>query len=427
MSARKVVIVDGCRTPFCRISTHYEDLRSYDLARMALKSLGERIDTHQNQPDQVIMGTVIANVATSNVARDAMLGAGYNEKTPAYTVTQACISSNKAITNAFDQITTGRANHILAGGVDAMSDTPIGLNKTLRKRLMRLQKARGFPDYLKILKGFRLSELAPQTPAVAEFSTGLTMGEDADQLAAQFGISRQDQDEFALRSHLTAAGAWEEGLMAAQVEPVFVGRTCKPIEQDNTFRADSTLEKLSKLKPAFVRPHGTITAGNASPLTDGAAVVSLMSAAHAQSQGFKALGRIEDYQYSAQAPAGELLLGPAYAIPKLLQANKLSLSDIDVFELHEAFAGQVLANLAALQSKQFAQERLKLSDALGEIPIDKLNTGGGSLSLGHPFGATGARLVTTAARRLHAEDGEWALVAACAAGGLGNAILIKRV
>lgn len=427
MSNRKVVLVDGVRTPFCRISSEYADLRSYDLARLALKGLKERLELEQNPPDQVILGTVISNVATSNVARDAMLGAGFAVSTPAYTVTQACISSNRAITNACDQIMTGHAETVVAGGVEVMSDTPIGFSKAFRKRLMALPKAKGPADFLKIFKGFRLSELKPQQPAVAEFSTGLTMGEDADQLAAEFGISREEQDAYAMRSHQLAAKAWAEGWLAGEVLPVTPPPHFRVVAQDNTFRADTSMEKLAGLKPVFVKPHGTVTAGNASPLTDGASAVALMSAGQAQRKGYRPLARIVDYVYTGQNPRGELLLGPAYAIPALLARHKLQLSDVDVFELHEAFAGQVLANLAALQSQKFARERLGLEQAVGEIPMDKLNTGGGSLSLGHPFGATGARLVTTAAHRLHREDGQFALVAACAAGGLGSAILIERI
>ncbi len=427
MSSRKVVLVDGVRTPFCRISTEYADLRSYDLARMALLELKQRNGLDRNRPDQVILGTVISNVATSNVARDAMLGAGFDPSTPAHTVTQACISSNRAITTACDQIATGHAEMAVAGGVEVMSDTPIGFTKAFRKRLMALAKARGAAEMLAVFKGFRLGELKPQQPAVAEFSTGLTMGEDADRLAAEFGISRQEQDAFALRSHTLAARAWEEGVFDDQVASVTPPPHFRVVSRDNTFRADTTTEKLAGLKPVFVRPHGTVTAGNASPLTDGASAVLLMSAGQAQRKGYKPLARIVDYVYTGQRPDGELLLGPAYAIPRLLQRQGMALGDIQVFELHEAFAGQVLANLAALESRRFANERLGMDQAAGSIPLEKLNTWGGSLSLGHPFGATGARLLTMAAHRLHREDGQFALIAACAAGGLGSAILIERV
>ncbi len=422
-----VSVIDGVRTPFQKISSGYEKLRSYDLARLALKGLKERADLSVHQPGVVTLGTVIANVATSNVARDAMLGAGYDDKIPAYTVTQACISANRAITNVADMIMLGQCDVGIAGGVDCMSDTPIRFRKAIQLRLLQSQRVRNPMGYLKLLKGLRFSDLLPELPAVAEFSTGLTMGADADRLAAEFNISRQSQDEFALRSHLNAARAWDEGWMDDEVLPVFIPPRCKPLNKDNTFRGDSSLEKLASLRPAFIKPHGTVTAGNASPLTDGAAVSLLMRAEYASSQGLDDSIRIKAYHYSAQNPDGELLLGPAYAIPHVLDECGLTLGDIDVIEFHEAFAGQVLANIAAMNSDHFNQLRLGRKKAFGLIDMDKTNAGGGSLSLGHPFGATGSRLLTTARNRLIREDGKFALIAACAAGGMASAIVLERV
>lgn len=422
-----VAVIDGVRTPFMKISTEYEHLCSYDLARTALKGLRDRNDFVKHTPAAVIMGTVISNVRTSNVARDAMLGAGYDLNTPAYTVTQACISSNRAITNAADMIATGQANTVVAGGVDCMSDTPIKIRKALQYRLMQSQKARGFMDYLSLLKGLRFSDLLPEMPAVAEFSTGMTMGEDADRLAAEFSITREQQDEFALQSHLNAAKAWESGWLDDEVLTTFPGLKGKAVNRDNTFRADTSIQKLAKLRPAFVKPHGTVTAGNASPLTDGASAALLMHADYAQSAGLDHSIRIKAYHYCAQNPDGELLLGPAYAIPMILDECGLSLSDIDVIEFHEAFAGQVLANIAALDSEKFNQQRLGRKKAFGLIDLDKTNTGGGSLALGHPFGATGSRLLTTAKNRLIREGGQFALIAACAAGGMANVMVLEKV
>ncbi|MEN6463958.1 MAG: acetyl-CoA C-acyltransferase [Syntrophaceae bacterium] len=266
----------------------------------------------------------------------------------------------------------------------------------------------------------------PEVPNIAEFSTGRSMGEDCDRLAARIGVSRREQDFFAMRSHQLAARAVAEGLLAQEIEPVRVPPDFTPIIQDNGFRADTSLEQLAKLKPAFQRPYGTVTAGNSSFLTDGAAVVLIASEEAARAQGYRPKAIIREYAYSGQDPQEELLLGPAYAVSMLLKKSGLEIGDIDVIESHEAFAGQVLANIKCLASDKFAREKLGRPQKVGEVRLEKLNTMGGSLSLGHPFGATGARLVTTAANRLIRENGRFAIVTGCAAGGLGNAILLER-
>ncbi len=426
-STQEIVLVDGCRTPFQRVSSGYKGIQAYDLARETLKALRFRNPQIEvDMIDQVIMGCVVSNITTSNVARDAMLAAGYSLTTPAYTVTQACISANRAITNGIESILSGQANIVVAGGTDSMSDVPIRYRKAIRSRLLVSQKIKSPWGYLKLLKGLKLSDMLPEVPAIAEFSTGQSMGQDSDRLAARFSVSREEQDEFALRSHLNAATAWQQGWMDKEVIALRIAPHFKAINE-NTFRADSSLEKLASLKPAFVRPHGTVTAGNASALTDGAASSLIMSKTIAKELGYSAEIAIRGFHYSAQNPDGELLLGPACASAALLNESKLHLDDIDVFEFHEAFAGQVLANLNALDSVSFCTNHLGLSKAVGRIPMEKLNTGGGSLSLGHPFGATGSRLITTAANRLIRENTQYALIAACAAGGQGSAILLERV
>ncbi len=425
--ARRAVVVGGCRIPFLRSGTGYRELSAYDLARLALKSLLERIDFDVQKLDRVILGNVIVNNKYSNVARQAALAAGIPERVPAYTVTLACVSANQAITNAVDLIESGRADWVIAGGTESLTDVPIPLRPALRDRLVAAQKSRGAMDYLRLLRGLRLRDFLPDAPAIAEFSTRRTMGEDCDRLAARLGISRREQDEYALRSHQLAAQAQEKGLLEPEVTPVRVPPEFEPIDRDNGVRGDSTLEKLQSLRPAFVKPYGTITAGNSSFLTDGAAAVLLAAAEAAEAEGFSPSAAIRAYAYSAQGPAEELLLGPAYATPMVLDAAGVSLKDIGVFEFHEAFAAQVLANLKCLASPKFAEENLGRSEAVGEIPLEKLNTRGGSLSLGHPFGATGARLVLTTANRLQQEDAELALVASCAAGAVGNAMILERL
>lgn len=424
---RRAVVVDGCRIPFLKSGTDFKDLTAYDLARMALKALLHRTQIAPEKIDRVIMGNVIVNNKFSNVARQAMLGAGLPNTIPAYTVTLACVSANQAITDGVDLIETGRADVIVAGGTESLSDVPITYRRRFRDKLVETQKYRGALDYLKFLKGFRFSDLLPDVPAIAELSTGRTMGQDCDRLAARLGVTREEQDEYALRSHQLAAKAWESGLFADEVLPVRVPPKFAAVERDNGFRGDSTLEKLQSLRPAFVKPYGTLTAGNSSFLTDGAAMTLLMAEDVAHALGYRPKAAVRAYAYSAQDPKEELLLGPAYATPKALDAAGLTLKDIGVFEFHEAFAAQILANLKCLASDTFARENLGRKKAVGEVPMDKFNTMGGSLSLGHPFGATGARLVTTAANRLAREDAEFALVAACAAGAVGNAMVLERV
>ncbi|MCF6319632.1 MAG: acetyl-CoA C-acyltransferase [Proteobacteria bacterium] len=423
----KVAFIDGVRTPFAKSPGAYARLKAYDLGREALLALKNRNPILDNNCEQVTMGCVIHNAATSNVARESLIGAGYDLSIPASTVTQACISANRAITNTVEAIQAGVMKTAVAGGVESTSDAPVRISDKLKAVLLKAQKARGAKDYWSILKQFKFKDLVPVAPAIAEFSTGETMGQDADRLAARFGVTRIQQDEFALRSHQLATKAWEDGKFDNEVQAIIAPPSFAPMKQDNTFYATSTIQKLSSLKPVFVRPNGTVTAGNASPLTDGASACLLMDVDEAKKQGYKPNIVIQGYNYSAHDPNGELLLGPAFTIPKLLNEAGLKIADIDVFEIHEAFAGQVLANLAALKDKEFCVERLGLKGAFGEIPMDKINTQGGSLSLGHPFGATGGRLLISAARRLEESDGEYALISACAAGGQGSSILLKKL
>lgn len=400
---------------------------AYDMGRMVLRGLLTRTGLDPAAVDRVIMGCVIQDVETSNVAREAALGASIPKHVPAFTVTMACISSNQAITAGAELIQSGQADIVIAGGTETLSDPPLRLKRSLRKKLFEARKYKSPQEYLTILKGLGPGDLLPESPSIAEYSTGEVMGESADKLAAMFGVTREEQDEYALRTHERAAAARDDGRLDKELVPATLPPDFEPVTTDNTIRDDTTLEKLRQLSPVFVKPFGTVTAGNASPLTDGASATLLMSAERADAMGVTPVARLSHYTYVAQDPGAELLLGPAYAIPQVLDAAGLTLDDIDVYELHEAFAGQVLAVLAALDSDAFATNNLNRASPVGRIPMDKLNTRGGSVSLGHPFGATGARIVTTAANRLHEEDGELALMAACAAGGQGHAILLERV
>lgn len=420
------VLVDGARIPFLKSGTEYNDLMAYDLGRMVIQRLLSRNPVDPSTIDRVIMGNVIQEVRTSNVARESALGAGIPNTVPAFTTAMACISSNQAITSGVDLIRSGQAKIVLASGTETMSDIPIRFKKKFRQNVLAARKYKSPLEFLKFFKGLGFKDFLPELPAIAEFSTGETMGESADRMAARFGVSRKDQDEFAMRSHHLAAKATKEGLLNEELIPAKIPPKFNVVAHDNGFREDTTMEKLGKLRPAFIKPHGTITAGNASFLTDGASACLVMEEQTALSLGLTPKAYIREYNFVSQDPGDELLLGPAYATPKVLDAMELSMEDIDVFELHEAFAGQVLSVLNALDSEEFAKKSLNRDKKVGQIPMDKLNTLGGSLSLGHPFGATGVRLVTTAANRLIRENGKYALVTACAAGGQGHAIILER-
>lgn len=424
---RKVVVIEGTRTPFLRSGTGYQDLMAYQLGAIAIAGLLKKTALDPSEVERVIMGTVVHNIVTSNVARESALTGGIPFTTPAHTVSQACISANQAIAQAADLIRLGHADAVIAGGTDCVSDIPIGFPKKMRKKLFASQKIRSTGDWVKFVLSLRPSDFKPEVPQIAEYSTGRTMGQDCELMGSRFGVTREEQDKFAARSHQLAAKAAEAGILANEITPAEFPPSFTAIKEDNTYRADTTVEKLAKLKPAFDRKNGTITAGNASFLTDGAAVVLLMSEEKAAAMGYDTSVQIRDYVFTGQDPNEELLLGPAYATYKLLARQNLTLKDFDVIEFHEAFASQIVTNLKALNSDEFAREKLGLPAKAGEIDMAKFNIHGGSLSLGHPFGATGARLVTTAANRLKRENGKLALLAACAAGAHGHGMILEKV
>lgn len=423
---KKVVVIDGNRTPFLKSGTDYMDLMSYQLGQHAIKGLLTKTGLNPKDIGQVIMGTVISNLKTSNVARESAITAGVPNTTPCYTTTMACISANRAISCAYNEIKNGQYDLAIAGGVDCTSDTPITFRKEMQKKLFAAQKLSGFGDTMKFLFSLSYKDFLPERPKVAEFITNRVMGVDCDMMAARFGVTREEQDEFAVRSHQLAAKAWEDGHLGKEVTPVQLAPKFKSIDMDNGVRGNSTVEKVAKLRPAFDKKYGTLTAANSSFLTDGAAASLLASEEKAKELGLTPKAEIIDYVFTGQDLYDELLLGPSYSISEILKRNNLELADIDVLEIHEAFAGQVLANIKALESDEFAKEKLGRDKAVGKVDFKKLNLWGGSLSIGHPFGATGSRLLTTAANRLIAENGQYAILAACAAGAHGHAMLIKR-
>eukprot|EP01033_Poteriospumella_lacustris_P006770 gene6770-4884_t len=420
-SSRRVVVVDGARIPFTMGGTVYGDYMAVDLARLALKGLITKTAIDPATVDYLSLGTVIQEPKTSNIAREAGMGAGIPISVPSHTISQACISANQAITSGAEKILSGQADIVIAGGVETFSDVPIRYSKNIRKRLLQFPKAskKGLPGILGLLKGLKPGDFAPEAPAIANYTTGEVMGHSSDRLAAKFGVSRREQDEFTVLSHHRAAAAHKAGLYDDELIAV------DGLLTENGIKADTSFEKVSKLPPAFIKPHGTHTAANSSFLTDGAAAVLLMSEEKALQLGYKPKSILRTWTYVGVDPFEELLLGPTFATKKCLDSLGLTLKDIGVIEFHEAFAGQVLANLNAMESETFARERWG-GKAIGRFDSSIMNTLGGSLSLGHPFGATGARLVTTASNRLQRENKRFALLAACADGGLAHGCILER-
>lgn len=399
---------------------------SYQLGQFAIKGLLAKTGLDSAEIDQVIMGNVISNVQTPNVARESSLAAGISSETPCHTVSQACISANRAIADGCLEIMTGRSDVVIAGGVDNTSDTPILFRKEMRNKLFGAQRLKGFAETLKFILSLRPADFIPERPKVAEYSTNRLMGEDCDIMAARFKVSREEQDAYAVRSHHLAAKAYDEGHLQEEITPVALPPAFEPIKRDNGIRADTSPEQVARLKPAFDRKFGTLTAANSSFLTDGAAVSLLMSEEKAKALHLIPKAEIVDFVFTGQDLQDELLLGPTYAVSKLLAKTNLTLDDMEVIEFHEAFAGQILANIKALASDEFAREYLGREHAVGQIDMDRFNLWGGSLSIGHPFGATGSRILTTTVNRLIKEGGTYGLLAACAAGAHGHAMIVKR-
>ncbi|HUP64719.1 MAG TPA: acetyl-CoA C-acyltransferase FadI [Thermoanaerobaculia bacterium] len=423
----RVAIVQGLRTPFAKAGTVYSGLDPLDLGKLVVSELIRRSGIDPATIDEVIFGTVIPSVKAANLAREIILGTGISPTVPSYTVTRACASSSQAITNAADLIHRGYAHTVLAGGAESLSTVPILFSRKFSDALMAASKQKTLPGKLSAFTGIRPKDLAPDAPAIAESTTGLTMGQSAEKMAKENGISREAQDRFALQSHHRAAAAHQSGRFAGEVMTVMVPPKYETVvDTDNIVRAETTLDALAKLKPVFDRKYGTITAGNSSPLTDGAAAVLLMSEARAKELGVQPIGFLKSYAYAALDPFDQLLQGPAFAAPIALDRAGLKLSDIDVIEMHEAFAAQVLSNIQWLGSEKFARERLGRSEAVGEIDPEAINVTGGSIAIGHPFGATGARIITTICNELQRSGKQYGLATVCAAGAQGSAIVLER-
>lgn len=424
---RRVAIVDGLRTPFAKAGTDLKDASTLDLSSAVVTELLARSGLDGHDVDRVVFGSVVQDVHAPNIAREVVLATPLPDTTDAYSIVRACATSTQTTIDAARAIADGDIDVAIAGGADSLSNPPVTFSDEFVDVMMEAQSARDLPSRLKAFSKLRPRDLAPHPPAIADRSTGESMGDGAERMARIWGITREEQDQFALESHRRAVEAWEKGVYEAEVMPFPVPPHYRDVvERDTLPRPDTTLEKLGKLRPAFDRRYGTITAGNASPLTDGAAALILMAEETARRLGYEPKAYIRSFASAAVDPNWQLLIGPALSSPVALDRAGMTLDDIDVIDLHEAFAAQVLAVKRAFASDDFAREHLGRGKAIGEIPDDKLNLYGGSISLGHPFGATGARQLLTMANELERRDAGTALISQCAAGGLGATVILER-
>jgi acetyl-CoA acyltransferase len=423
---RRVAIVAGVRTPFVKSGTVFRDVPATALARHAARELLYRSEVDGREIDEVVFSQVVPSALIPNVGREVSLLPQLPPSVPAYTLNRACASAAQAINNAADQILLGHADAILAGGVESLSDIPILHSRRFSQVLVDASKARSFGGRVATIGRVRPRDLIPVSPAIAEPSTGESMGQSAEKMAKENGISREEQDRLALMSHQRAAAATADGRLTAEIAPWFSGPEMdQVIAADNGVRADASLDALAKLKPVFDRKYGTVTAGNSSPLTDGAAAVLLMAEEKAKALGHEPLAYIRSYAVSAVDPGWQLLMGPVFAVPKALERAELGWSELGLVEIHEAFAAQVLSNVQAWGSQAWA-DRLGLPGPVGEVDWERTNVSGGSIAIGHPFAATGARLVTTLAHEMRRRDVQFGLLSICAQGGMGYAMVLER-
>lgn len=424
---RRVAIIAGVRTPFAKAGTTLRTLSAIELGKIAVTELVHRADLDPATLDLLTFGTVIPSVLAPNIAREVALMPLLPKGVDAWSVSRACASANQAITDAADQIALGHARIAIAGGAESLSTVPILHSRGFSDALVAASRAKTISQRVQAFAKIRAKDFVPITPAIAEPTTGESMGQSAEKMAKLNGITREEQDAFALASHRNAHAGTEDGRLRAEITPVMLPpRYESAMTADNGVRGDSTLEQLAALKPVFDRRYGTVTAGNASPLTDGAAAVLLMREDVAKSLGYQALAYIRSYAYAALDPGEQLLQAPVLAAPIALKRAGLTLKEIDLVEMHEAFAAQVLANLRGFESKMWA-ERAGCSAPVGEVDRTRLNVMGGSIATGHPFGATGARVTTTLVNELARRGGQFGLMTVCAAGGLGFAMVVERV
>ena len=423
MTLRRAAVLGGVRTPFCRAHTAFAELTNLDMLTTALTGLSERFSLEGLHIDEVVGGAVVTHAKDWNLAREAVIGSPLAATTPGITMMQACGTSLQGALGLAAKIASGQIECGIAMGTDTTSDAPIVLQKKFAKRLIEASRAKSWSERLSAFKGMSPGELAPVPPDTREPRTGLGMGEHCELMAKEWNISREEQDLLAYESHMKAAAAYNDGFMDDLVVP------CAGVFRDNNIREDISLEKMAELKPVFDKKNGTITAANSTPLTDGAATVLFASEEWAVFKGipiqaYLTLGRTSAVDYVE----GEgLLMAPTVAVSELLQQAGLALQDFDHYEVHEAFAAQVLATLMAWESADYCRARLAREDPLGSIDRSKLNVQGSSIAIGHPFAATGARILAVLAKLLHNGGGKRGLISVCTAGGMGVAAILEGV
>jgi acetyl-CoA C-acetyltransferase len=425
-AVRKVAIIGGNRIPFARSNSAYIDTSNQDMLTAALDGLVDRFKLHGEKIDEVAAGAVMKHARDFNLVRESVLGSKLAPETPAYDLQQACGTGLEAAILVANKIALGQIDCAIAGGVDTTSDAPLGVNEDARKVFMALNRAKTNGERAKLgLKLLNPKSLMPDIPKNGEPRTGLSMGEHQAITAAEWGIPREAQDELAHRSHTLAAQSWQEGKLASEVMTAYAEPFKGALEQDNNIRFDSKLEGYAKLRPVFDRKYGSVTAANATPLTDGASAVLMMTESKAKALGYTPLGYIKSYAFAAIDVWEDMLMGPSYASPIALERAGMTLNDLTLIEMHEAFAAQTLANVKMFASDKFAQEKLGRSKATGEIDMDKFNVMGSSIAYGHPFAATGTRMITQMLNELNRRGGGTGLITACAAGGLGAAMILE--
>lgn len=424
-AGERVAIVAGLRTPFAKMATDFHGIPAVDLGKMVVNEMLARSELDPKAVEQLVYGQVVQMPAAPNIAREIVLGTGMHVHTDAYSVSRACATSFQSTVNITQAILTGDISVGVAGGADSTSVSPITVSIRLARALVDLQKTKTLGQKWSVLRKLGLKDLIPVPPAVAEYSTGLSMGQTAEQMAKSHGITRAEQDALAHRSHSLAAANWTAGHMQQEVMTAYPEPCKKAVTQDNNVRFDSQLESYAKLRPVFDRQYGTVTAANATPLTDGASAVLLMNESKAKALGYKPLGYIKSYAFAAIDVWEDMLMGPSYATPLALDKAGMALNDLTLIEMHEAFAAQTLSNVKMFGSDVFAREKLNRSHAIGEIDMDKFNVQGSSIAYGHPFAATGTRMITQMLNELQRRGGGTGLLTACAAGGLGAAMIVE--
>jgi len=421
-----IAIVGGVRTPFAKAWTSYKDWTHADLGREAVTELVNRADIDPKRIDELIFGCVAAPMDGPNVGREVVLRSQLPKHIPASTVQMYCASSAYAAVQGVNSLMAGTSEIVIAGGVEAMSAARARFSLPLTHALQDAMKAKSVKDRVQAIRKLKAGDLKPQTPAIEEPTTGMSMGESAEEMAKEYGISRKAQDEYTAMSHHRAAEAFESGRFP-EVMPLLTGEEFdETVERDTNIRPDTSVDQMSKLSPVFDKEHGTITAANSSPLTDGASAVMLMRQSTADELGLEPLATVRSYaQVGLDIQKHNLLLGPTFATPLALKRAGVDLDDMDLVEMHEAFAAQVLANLEIWKSDELCQS-LGLDGAIGEVDMETFNVNGGSVPIGHPFGATGGRMIAQLAGEMDRRDESLGLLTMCAAGGLGLSMVLER-